>query len=36
LKGTSGATRAGVVPAELLDQFLPVVDHAEAALDVSF
>jgi len=36
LKGTSGAARAGIVPAKLLNKFLPAVDHAETALDVSF
>ncbi len=36
LKATSRAARAGIVPAKLLDKFLPGVDHTETALDVSF
>ena len=36
LKATSGAARAGIVPAKFLDKFLPAVDDAETSLDVSF
>ena len=36
LKSTSGATRAGIVPAKLLKQFLLAMYDSEAAFDVSF
>jgi hypothetical protein len=36
LKPTAGAARAGIIPAELFDEFLVVMDDSEAALDASF
>jgi hypothetical protein len=36
LKLTSRAARAGTIPAKFIEEFLPTMDNAETALDLSF